>query len=453
VSDPYIAAVYLAILIAGIVAPFAATLGYVWIDLSYPQFLSVYLAGKPVALVMGGVAIIGYLLADRHAPPRLNMVTVLTVLMAGWVTLTCTWAVAPQDVVWQKWDWAFKSVLFSAFIPYVIRSRVRIEAFLQVFVFSLAIHIVAGGLKTLASGGGGYGTAFSVIRGNSGLFEGSTIGAVAVMIIPILFALKRQSILIPWPGLSRTVYLGYAATCVLGAIGTFARTAMVGLGLLAIGTVVQRRRSLGAVAGIAATLLIVSQFAPAAWFSRMGTTDTYESDQSANARVLVWKWTLNFAMDHPLGGGFQTFYVDKITLPNGTTLSGVAFHNAYAEVLGEHGWVGLSLFIGALAFAVRNLWRARREAARFKGLSWCYEISGALLVSLLILAGCSNFIGVAFQPMFWYLFATSTCLREHVRRYTVEQASDIATSESFIVRTQTSQLAGHNPIGAPHPLL
>src|SRR5947208_10036776 len=164
---------------------------------------------------MAGVAILGYLLADRRAPPRLNVVTVLTVLMAGWVTLTCTWAVAHQDVVWQKWDWAFKCVLFSAFIPYAIRSRVRIEAFLQVFVFSLAIHIVAGGLKTLASGGGGYGTAFSVIRGNSGLFEGSTIGAIAVVVIPLLFALRRQSILVPWPKLSRMVYLGYAATCVL----------------------------------------------------------------------------------------------------------------------------------------------------------------------------------------------------------------------------------------------
>ena len=52
-SDFYIAAVYLGILIAGIVAPFAATLGYMWVDLSYPQLLSVYLAGQPVALVMG----------------------------------------------------------------------------------------------------------------------------------------------------------------------------------------------------------------------------------------------------------------------------------------------------------------------------------------------------------------------------------------------------------------
>ena len=447
-SDLYIAALYLGILIAGIVAPFAATLGYVWVDLSYPQLLSVYLAGEPVALVMGSLAILGYLFADRRAPPRLNIVTVLTVLMAGWVTLTCTWAVVPQEVVWQKWDWAFKSVLFSAFIPYVIRSRVRIEAFLQVFIFSVAIHIVAGGLKTLMSGGG-YGQAFGVIRGNSGLFEGSTIGTVAVMIIPILFALKRQSILLPWPRLRRTVYLGYAALCVLGAIGTFARTAMVGLGLLALGTVVERRRRLGAIAGVVAALLILSQFAPAAWFSRMETTDTYETDRSANARVLVWKWTLDFAIDHPLGGGFLTYYVDKITLPSGATLSGVAFHNAYIEVLGEHGWIGLGLFIGALAFTVRNLWRVRREAARVAELSWCHDLSGALLISLLVLAGCSNFIGIAFQPMFWYLFAVSTCLREYLHRYIVEQASDTATPESVMVRTQT----GHHPIGAPRPLL
>jgi probable O-glycosylation ligase (exosortase A-associated) len=388
---------------------------------------------------MGGLAILGYILRDRRAPPRLNMTTVLTVLMAGWMTLTCTWAVAPQDAVWQKWDWAFKSVLFSAFIPYVIRSRVRIEAFLQVFIFSAAVHIVAGGLKTLISGGGGYGQAFSVIRGNTGLLEGSTIATVALLIIPILFALKKHSVLIPWPRLSRAAYLAYASMCLLGAIGTFARTAMVGLGLLAIGTVAQRRRRFGAVAGVAAMALIVSQFAPGAWFSRMETTDAYETERSANARVLVWKWTFDFAVDHPLGGGFQAYYVDKIALPNGVILSGVAFHNAYIEVLGEHGWVGLGLFMGTLAFAVRNLWRVRRETAHVAELYWCHDLSGALLVSFLVLAGCSNFIGIAFQPVFWYLFATSTCLREYLHRYAVEQAGDIARSELVTLPTAIPQ--------------
>jgi O-antigen ligase len=167
----------------------------------------------------------------------------------------------------------------------------------------------------------------------------------------------------------------------------------------------------------------------------------------------VWKWTLGFAMDHPLGGGFQSHFVDQITLPSGTTVNGVAFHNAFIEVLGEHGWVGLALFVGALAFAIRNLWRARRDSARAEELAWCYDLSGALLVSLMVLAGCSNFIGVAFQPMFWYLFATSTCLREYVRRYIVKQPVSIAGSEPIIVPTRTPNRVEHNPIGAPRPLL
>ena len=450
-SDLYVAAVYLGILLAGVVSPFAAALGYVWVDLAYPQLLSEYLGGQPVALIMGGLAIFGYLFADRRMPPRLNMITVLTVLMAGWVTLTCYWAVAPQDAVSIKWNWAFKTVLFSAFIPYVIRSRVRIEAFLQVFIFSVAVHIVAGGLKTLMSGGG-YGQAFGVIRGNSGLFEGSTIGTVAVMIIPILFAFKRQSILLPWPQLRRALYLGYAAISLLASIGTFARTAMVGLGLLALGTVGQRRRRFGAVAGVAVAFVIVSQFASTAWFSRMETADTYDADQSANVRLLVWKWTLDFAVDHPWGGGFQTYYVDHITLPSGNTINGMAFHNAYMEVLGEHGWIGLALFLGALAFAVRNLWRVRRDSSRVEELSWCHDLSGALLISLFVLAGCSNFIGVAFQPMFWYLFAISTCLREYLYRYTAEQGSEIEQLEYFLAKTQTPQAMGPRPIGAPDHL-
>ena len=123
------------------------------------------------------------------------------------------------------------------------------------------------------------------------------------------------------------------------------------------------------------------------------------------------------------------------------------------EVLGEHGWIGLAFFMGTLAFAVRNLWRARREAARIQELSWCYELSGALLVSFLVLAGCSNFIGIAFQPIFWYLFATSTCLREHVHRYTVAEPTHLAIAASIVLRSHTPQPALHNLIDVPRRLL
>jgi hypothetical protein len=33
-----------------------------------------------------------------------------------------------------------------------------------------------------------------------------------------------------------------------------------------------------------------------------------------------------------------------------------------------------------------------------------------------VLLACGAFIGIAFQPMLWYMFAMTTCLSQHVRQ-------------------------------------
>ena len=53
------------------------------------------------------------------------------ILLGAWVTLSITWAEVP-DEAWNKWDWAFKTILFCVFLTLVLRSRVQLEAFVQV---------------------------------------------------------------------------------------------------------------------------------------------------------------------------------------------------------------------------------------------------------------------------------------------------------------------------------
>src|SRR5215510_12585774 len=107
----------------GLQAPFLFTLGYVWVDIFRPQDIVWSLPSNlPVALVMGGAAIGSYFLFDRQSPPRVTAITVVTVVFALWVTATTFQSIAPRPA-WWKWDWAFKAMMFSVFIPYVIRSR------------------------------------------------------------------------------------------------------------------------------------------------------------------------------------------------------------------------------------------------------------------------------------------------------------------------------------------
>lgn len=131
-------------LAAGLLVPFVMSLGYVWVDLFSPHLISAsLLSSVPLSLGFGVMAVLVYLIADRRSPPRLSTVTSVQVALCIWITLTTTWAVSP-DTAWWRWDLAIKVAFFAAFLPYVIRSRVQIEALALVYLFSIAAHTVPG---------------------------------------------------------------------------------------------------------------------------------------------------------------------------------------------------------------------------------------------------------------------------------------------------------------------
>src|SRR5262249_39639611 len=155
--------------------------------------------------------------------------------------------------------------------------------------------------------GSAYGKHLGVVRTNFGFAETSTLSAVAIMCIPLLMHLRRHSLLIP-PGRPRALlYIGYSFACCVAAVATYARTAVIGFAVLGLIMWLQskRKRAMAvALVVVGATLVAV---APDSWKSRIWTIDTYEQDTSAAGRLMVWKWTLEFAITHPLGGGFSSY--------------------------------------------------------------------------------------------------------------------------------------------------
>jgi len=225
----YILLVYLSFIGMGAVAPFVLSLGYIWVSVFRPQQIAyILLPSIPVSMIMGALAFGAYLLMDRRAPPRLNLTLILTLLWGGWITLTTIFLAVAPEPAWEKWDWAVKNVLFSAFIPFVIRSRVQIEAFLQVYLFGLAIHILPTGLKTMISGGG-YGRELGLVGGNTGFGEGSTLATASIMMIPVIIWLMKYNVLMPRMKLVRLMYMGLAVVALACTVGTYSRTGLIGM--------------------------------------------------------------------------------------------------------------------------------------------------------------------------------------------------------------------------------
>ena len=419
--DLYIALVYAGFFLVGITTPFVLTLGYLWVDTFYPQALSYWVGQLQSSMVIGVAAMLGYILLDRRSPPRFSLHTAIMLLFAAWITLTLTWAERP-DSGWNKWDWAFKVVVFAAFLPLVLRSRVQIEAFLQVFVFSAMLHMIAVGSKTLLSGSS-YGRQLDVIAGNAGLTESSTLAALSIAIIPILLYLRNHSVLVPKSRLRDVLYLSLVPIAVFAAMGTYARTALVGFLVVGLFMWIQSRRkvifTLCAVAVVAVVLVRTAE----SWNERIATTANIEED-TTNTRVLVWLWTIQYALANPLGGGFQSYEINRIVYPgpNGEEPRveyGRAFHNMFMEVLGEQGFPGLAMF---LALQGMSLWYMRSVSRRTRGkphLAWAHDLAQTLMTSLLTMMACGCFIGIAFQAFVWYLMTLPVCLNAYL--YRVEQ--------------------------------
>jgi probable O-glycosylation ligase (exosortase A-associated) len=358
--------------------------------------------------------------------------------MAFWITCTLLWAQAP-GLAWEKWDWAFKTLSFSAFIPYVIRSRVQIEAFIQVYIFSLAANFLPFGIKVLISGGG-YGANLGLQSGNAGLAEGGLLSTVCLMIVPLSVFLYRYSQLLPGPKSFRLGYLLVAALAIVTAIGTYERSALLGLVVLAgyMWIRTNHKIAFGLVVAIAACVIIYTS--SSAWNARISTVANYEKENSAYTRILVWRWTLEFTATHPLGGGFQTYVINHVDVPGvdneaGHTEIGRAFHSIYFEILGEHGYPGIAIFLSLAGTMFVKLHRLAKRAKSYPELQWVGALADALQSGLAVFMTSGAFVGIAFQPMFWYFVALGISLAAYVWR--AERAQPAIVSGWRAVAAQT----------------
>jgi probable O-glycosylation ligase (exosortase A-associated) len=414
-----------AIFAAGFRRPFVLVLAYVYIDIVSPQRLTYYLLNSvPISLMAVALAVGGFLLIDKKTDVRFAPRQALILLLlcyCGMTTITADFPIEAAD----KWEWVWKALAFAAFLPFTLRTKLRIEALLLFMTLSAATIIIVGGIKT-ALGGGGYGELDLMVNNNSGLYEGSTISAVAIAIIPlILWFMKYGTIFRPdWKVKTFGVALIFA--CLLIPVGTSARTGLLCIVLLAVLMFrFSKHKALFAAAvvlmGIAAIPLLPSSFT-----QRMDTIKTHDSDESASTRLAVWAWTIGYAKQHPFGGGFNAFLQNKVRYELKDAegdAAGVAsdkaraYHSAYFEMLGEQGYPGLAiwLFIN-LAGVVRMEVIRRRYRDAEDPYHWGSALAAALQSGQLIYMLGAAFVGIAFQPFIYMLIGAQIGLDTYLTR-------------------------------------
>jgi probable O-glycosylation ligase (exosortase A-associated) len=413
VRDLFFVGFLFGLLALGLRRPFLFVLAYAYVDTVAPQRLSYYLlSGGNLVMYIAVAAMGSWLLFDdkkglRIAGRQWAMTALL--LYAGYTTMN---AHVPE-FAWEKWDWAWKSLIFAIFIPFTLRTKLRVEAYILFMTLSAAAIAIVGGIKTLLSGGG-YGALNLMVDNNSGLYESSTIACIAIALIPLVLWLARFGTIFPPDWRVKCFAAGLVFACLLIPVGTEARTGLVCIGVLAILTLrdVKRRilyMSMVALVGVAAVPMLPSSFT-----DRMGTIKTYEADSSATTRLAVWGWTWNYVQEHPLGGGFDSYRLNRIQVANTSEQGsgpvrtvdtqthadeGRAWHSAYFEMLGEQGFPGLFLFLIIHLGGLVRMEILRRRYRREEGdKAWIAPLATALQHFQIIYLVGACFVGIAFQP-------------------------------------------------------
>ena len=133
--------------------PFLFTLIYAYIDIVAPQRLSYFLLNSvPLSLIMFGLAMGGYLIYDNKTDSRISprhFIIVLLLIYCGYTTSMADEPIAAAE----KWAWVWKALFFAAFLPLLLKTKLRIEALALMLVLCASTLIVTGGLKTAVGGG------------------------------------------------------------------------------------------------------------------------------------------------------------------------------------------------------------------------------------------------------------------------------------------------------------
>jgi probable O-glycosylation ligase (exosortase A-associated) len=179
------------------------------------------------------------------------------------------------------------------------------------------------------------------------LGDGNDFSWSACIVIPFALFLAYSSD----SKFMKVVYYGIFVLLILAVIGTQSRGASLALGVAIVYLIMKSRRKALALFGFGVLVTVVLMFAPDAYFDRMGSLKDYETEGSAQGRILAWKTATSMALDHPLTGvgaghfgvmfGFKYKPADYV----GPYLNA---HSIYFVMLGEFGFPGAILLLGLI---------------------------------------------------------------------------------------------------------
>jgi probable O-glycosylation ligase (exosortase A-associated) len=395
---------------------------WVWFAVMGPQTGAYNLEGLPLNLIIAVVALFGWLVSrERKAIPG-RMTAIICYLLFLWMTFNQFFFGADLSYSYPFWDRVWKIFLMGTVAAALTTNKVRFHALMWIIAFSLGYWGVKGGVFTIASGGGSH----ALGPPGSQIADNNEFALAIVTVLPILNYLRLYS------G-SRYIRYGLLSAivlCVINVLGSYSRGGVVALAVLAIAFWLRTKKKL--IYPIAAVIVIVPalHFMPDAFWERMSTIDSYQTDGSFQGRVDAWVVAWKYAVQHfPFGAGFYALQVARIYLQYSPNTIPHAAHSIYFQVLGENGFVGLALYLLLIFSAFNDYWFVIRRTKRIAELGWINDLARMLQLSLIAFCVGGSALSLAYYDMFLLLIWMAVALRAQTERALRQLTTAAATAE------------------------
>lgn len=371
-----------------------------------PQSYAWTSAAFPWAAAVAVPTILGMFVFDRRFDRFASVPFALLAALWLWFTLTTLVSTQTPELAhhaadtWARWNFVSKVMLMTACMLPIVSSFERLRYLVLTIVGCFAFYVLKSLPFVITTRGEFrlFGPDLSMIADNN------DFGLALNMTLPLYFFLAQTE--------SRRWLKRWFAFLFLITIPaiffTYSRGALVGLVLLGGLLMVRSRRGFALLPVAALSLGLALFFAPEAWKQRMTPEADAMMDASARSRLNAWAYARALAAQYPVtGGGFATF-TPELYSKYAPEKMDVAYgpHSVYFQVLGEHGYVGLALYL-ALVVGCFVIARRVSKTARARGDQVIAGYASMFEYSLIAFLISGTFLGRAY---FDYFFTIVACL-------------------------------------------
>ena len=401
---------FLGILPLALSNAFVAFLLWTWTGLAaINSYLYGFMADMPVVQVFAGITLALVMIPSMRAGKvyRSSGVVLIFILMIFHGLFSATFAYPDLPHNWTIFSNMAKTILLCLFMPLFITNRNRVNIYVMLIAGAVCFHGLLDGLKFISSGGNHNASGIPKFGDNN------HYAMVLLMAIPLLMYIFRYAS-------AKSLRL-VASICLLltffAVLATQSRGSLITLTVIGLWLIFMSKRKLMGLFIAAMLVILTLQFAPTHWFERMDTIKTADEDRSFMGRVTAWKRASAIALENPvLGGGYHagqgiSIYeqfrhkqglLGFVDTPD--TGYAAATHSIYFEILGDLGFVGLLIFLAALASVFYNRRRIlRRVTADPARLEWAADLSNFIAAGIIAYMVGGAALSAAYFELPYYL--------------------------------------------------